>query len=897
VVGPAAGNLPVVTRRVVFVATELDPVTPGGAGVVVAELARRLVASGTPVTVLLVAGAAPPPQTDGVEVITVPPGDAGFLERSMTAATALADLAAAGPVSRVEFQDFDGLGFWTLGHRTDVGLAGVPVTVRLHGPLDLLAGAMDAEPGDWGVPRVMERECFAMADAVLVPSGPIRDLVLERYGLEPERVVVGEPPVPALPGAPRHPAPAEFAVLGRLGEMKGSQDLVAAAVRLLDAGVDAGFRFIGGDGWSVAARRPMSEWLADMIPARHAGRIRFEPPVARQALPAALATVTAVVVPSRFESFCLAAHEARALGIPLLLNDLPAFAPYFSEATGAMRYDGTVDGLVAALGRLATEPDLVARLAAAPLPGYGDPLEPYRSPPAVRPGRAQAGLATAAVQRLEAATPPPRTPSRTARAARAVLRALPEPLARLAIRVVPARLKDRFRAAASWPAEAARRAEAERRRLVRDRVAAGAFSDVADPLVTVVIPCFDQGEYLEGALVSVFEQTLDSFEIVVVDDGSTDPETVATIDGIDLPRVRVVRQENRGLPAARNAGMALARGRYLVPLDADDELAPHFLADLVAVLEVDAAAGFAHCWAELFGDQDALWVTRPFNPYQELLSNSVVGCVVMRRDAWEAVGGYDESMIHGNEDWDLWIRLTAAGWGQAEVPVPLFRYRKHGVSMSVATEARYEQARVEMVRRHPGLYEAEALAATKREWYPLVTAILDGDGDPGALAEQDLDDVEVVLVAGADPGALAGRWPLRQAASFRDAVAVARGKYVADWSHFGSAAPGALSALAGALEAAPDALGAGPDAAAAPLLWRRWPLLDPTAPHLRTHAVPGATAAGLPPRLAPGAFPDPLWIPPPAGDRPVLRQAPEEEGRIPEWIVAARERPPGPGVS
>jgi hypothetical protein len=292
----------------------------------------------------------------------------------------------------------------------------------------------------------------------------------------------------------------------------------------------------------------------------------------------------------------------------------------------------------------------------------------------------------------------------------------------------------------------------------------------------------------------------------------------------------------------------------------------------------------------LFGDQDALWVTRPFNAYLELLSNSVVGCVVMRRDAWEAAGGYDESMVHGNEDWDLWIRLTAIGWGQAEVPRPLFRYRKHGVSMSVETEARYEQARAEMVRRHPDLYRREALRAAKRTWYPLVSVVVDEGDAAGWLTAQDLDDLEVVALPGAQrhAGALASRWPVQRAATFGEAVGAARGKYVADGSRFASAVPGALAALARALEENPAALGAGPDAAGPPLLWRRWPLLDPTAPHTATVEVAGALAAADPPRLGAGAFPDPLWTPPAGGERAVLRQMPEDEGSIPGWVEEAR---------
>ena len=143
--------------------------------------------------------------------------------------------------------------------------------------------------------------------------------------------------------------------------------------------------------------------------------------------------------------------------------------------------------------------------------------------------------------------PQPRPLGASSRVAGAVVRALPDWGARLAVRVVPKRLKDRFRRAADWRVEAERRAKRQRRQAVEARIAAGVFPELDDPEVTIVIPCFNQGAYLDEALMSVFEQTYTSFEVIVVDDGSTDPETIAHLDNITWPRTIVLRQENRGL--------------------------------------------------------------------------------------------------------------------------------------------------------------------------------------------------------------------------------------------------------------------------------------------------------------------------------------------------------------
>jgi glycosyltransferase involved in cell wall biosynthesis len=831
----------------VLVTPELAPFTPGGAGVVVRWLADGMVAAGRPVLVIGYGGRLPGAGDLGFDLRWVEIDDgADALGRASLVAEAMRDLRAEGIVpSAVEFVDFDAPGFDVLVDRVSHGLDGVPVVVRFHGPVDLMTEAMGVVPEGLDVVAAREREVFRMADAVLVPGAGIRDLVRDRYGLESEdRVIVAPPPVPELDPVPLVPTvEPEILVLGRLGEVKGSHDLLTALIPSLSERPDLTVRFVGEDGWSASAGMPMSEWLAGMVPDSLRDRVRFEGRVDHTDLPRALASAWMVVVPSRFESFCLAAHEARRLGHPLVVRDLPAFAGVFDETHGAVVCDGTAGGWREAVERLLDDPDLRRRLGEAPAPPVGDPLAAYRIPwPDPRHPHSQAGLATAAVQRVERARPATTRPGAAVRAARAVLRVMPEPVAKLAVRVLPAALKDRFRTVASWPAEAARRGRRERVEEVERRIRDGEFPELAAPAVTVVIPCFDQGRFLEDALVSVFCQTRTDFEVVVVDDGSTEADTKEVLKRLDWPRVRVIHQPNRGLPAARNTGIAAARGRFVVPLDADDELQPAFLERMLGALEADPGAAYAHCWAELFGDVAYVWATRPFNPYGELLSNSVVGCVALRRAAWDSVGGYDESMLAGNEDWELWIRLMAAGWGQVQVPEPLFRYRKHGVSMSVETESRYEAGVAAIRGRHPDLFGNEALTRWKREHYPAVTVI-------GRELEPPSDEVEVIS----------------EEAPLAVLVSRANGKYVAVVDD----PQGASAALEGAhrLELDTDlaAVGSGPT-----WVWRRWALLDPSAPLERPEGGGPLGAVGLSDWAVPE---DPGGL-----GLPVMRQPPELPG-------------------
>ena len=848
-------------RYIVFVTHEFDPIVSGGAGTVVAELARRLVASGHAVTVVLAAPTTPGSIPDGVDVVVVPDAASdgslvSFVDRSRRIAEALADLAVSrGLPDLIEFHDFDIPAWWTLTHREELGLSGTRIGIRLHGPVGAMTEAMGFAPPPMGEVGELEGLLFGMADLVMVPSESMRSWSQHRYALDGGRIVLAPVPIPDVAPLVWSPAATpEFVAYGRLNEVKGSHDLVAASGALFERHPEARIRFVGRDGWSASEDRPMSQMLADLIPRRHRNRFTFEGPLPRDSALAAMGTAWAVIVPSRFESFCISLHEARRAGLPVIAASLPAFEEFRSGA-GVLLYDGSVAGLASTLVTVASDPSILARLAREPAPEVGDPVAAYAgSLPEVRHPRSQAGLATAATKRAESMSTP--RVSAAAAMARRLLRSLPDPVARVAIRVVPRRFKGRFRGLASWPEEVARRRRARSLSGLRGRVAAGRIPEHDPPRVSVVIPCFEQGSWVEDAVASVFDQTFDSWEIVLVDDGSTDPATIRLLDEIaGWPRVRLVRQDNQGLPAARNAGIARSAGEFIVPLDADDALVPEYLAEMVAALASHPEAAFAHCWAWLFGDVDAVWVPRPFNRYWQRLSNGVVGCVLLRKAAWEAVGGYDETMRRGHEDWELWTRLEASGWGQVRVDRALFRYRKHGVSMSVGSEAGFEAGLAEVRARNPQLYTRVALEILKREWYPFVSLIVDATTEMVEPPPPDVTTVE----------------------SPRSAV----GKYVVD-VRGRSCRPADVVRLAETLETAPTKAGAvGRDGV---IVWRRWALVDPNAEVagvLGADSIPAGT-------LRPDVLGDPEWMVDPAGIPDgvrVMRQRPEEAGRLPGWVV------------
>lgn len=887
--------------HIVFVTTELSPATNGGAGVAVARLRTLLTEAGHTVSVILVADE--PSRADPEVTIVGSHKDASTRSRLAADAVAafVAEHVSENPVDLIEVQDFDGLGFWMLADRAGSGIDTTPVQVRFHGTADLMFESIGHASPDIDVIAALERGVLAMADRVVVPSDAIGNAVVGRYGIESDRIVVGSPPVPDVEGVWSPAEQPTLVAAARLGEVKGTHDLIVAAEPVLRSHPDARLVLVGEDGWSASQDRPMSEWIADELVADDIReRVTWLGRVDGDAFVDALTSAWVVVVASRFESFHLGMHEARRLGVPVIVPALPAFVGTIDEATGGLIYDGSVHDLSAAMERVISDDSLRRRLGSAPPPSLSSPMAPYQELPTPRHPRAQSGLATAAVKTYEPvaaraqAASAVLSRSRARSLASSLLSLLPDRVVSSVARVIPKRWIETSSLLTGMRMERRHRASLQTHDAaagliadLKQRVANGDFPDVIDPEVSVIIPVYNDAQFLDEAIASVFLQTDQSFEIVVVNDGSDDPHSLAILDAVDWPRTTVLHQSNQGLAAARNAGIAASRGAFIVPLDVDDAIEPQFIEALRTALEENPSAAYATSWTRLTGDVDAIWIPRRFNEYQILLSNSNVGCVLMRRSAFDAVGGYDESMRSGNEDWDLWVRMMAAGHSMIEVPEVLFRYRKHGVTMSVRTEARYEEARAEMVQKHPSLYNAEALQRRKAGHYPALSIVvtnLDPVDSGNSLWDQNFMDAELLVVGetASMEHASAHRWPTRTAASIEDALHMAKGKYLTVWDPDSGVDDGVLSDLVHALEQAPRA-GVAMTASETPLsVVRAWSLFDPDGPG-DVVTIPVATTGNT--ALHPGDFRNAAWqTPQEMHGLPVQRQHPEVEGFIPDWI-------------
>lgn len=225
------------------------------------------------------------------------------------------------------------------------------------------------------------------------------------------------------------------------------------------------------------------------------------------------------------------------------------------------------------------------------------------------------------------------------------------------------------------------------------------------PKVSVIIPCFNLGKYVREAIDSVLTQTFRDFEIIVVNDGSTDAETNSILSDLDESRIKVIITDNQGLPAARNNGIAQATGDYILPLDADDKIADSYLEKAVGILDENENTGIVYCRAEFFGAENFKWDLPDYELSRMLVDNLIFCSAFFRRADWKSTGGYKPSMIYGWEDYDFWLSIIESGREVYRIPEHLFYYRRRRDSMAekMSSEHLYYSYK-QIVKNHKNLY-------------------------------------------------------------------------------------------------------------------------------------------------------------------------------------------------
>jgi glycosyltransferase involved in cell wall biosynthesis len=247
------------------------------------------------------------------------------------------------------------------------------------------------------------------------------------------------------------------------------------------------------------------------------------------------------------------------------------------------------------------------------------------------------------------------------------------------------------------------------------RSSASAVPSGGNDDVTVVVTCFNYGDFLLEAIDSARAQTGGSPRVIVVDDGSTQPRTLDVLD--QLPDdVRLVRRRNGGVASARNAGLELVQTPYAIVLDADDRLIDDALQAMRAPLDAEPALGFSFGTMRFFGEWEGRLQMPPYDPYALIYRHMIGSTALMRRELLDEGVRFDPA-LRGYEDWDFWLGALRRGWRGRRVDAETVLYRRHGSTRHFQARREYRATYRQLQAKYPGLYGRQgrrALAADSR---------------------------------------------------------------------------------------------------------------------------------------------------------------------------------------
>ena len=543
-----------------------------------------------------------------------------------------------GPPDVIECQEFAALPYYLLQRKlVERGpLEQVPIVVHMHSAMfDLMRINQEPRfrnPNYWL--GQMERFSLVAADALLSPSAFLKDHILRTFRDDLDITNIPLPFIADYEAAPAEGTPGELVYVGRLEWRKGICSLIDVCAELWEAGREFRLTTIGGETHFA----PRGCNLGDVIRKKHqrwidAGCLNLRGQVKYTEVRELVRNAWAAVVPSHWENFPNTSIEAMAAGQLALVSRHGGQAEMVAE-------DG-VNGFIF---------------------DYGRPGDLGRQLTRV--------LDLAPAERLEIA----------GRGLRRIA-SLCDPQTVLAQRLAHfERVIATHAPRAVFPTTYALADE----RPARPAVTVAPSEPETPGLISVIIPFYNLGDYIDETLASVRAADYSPREIIIVNDGSTDAASVAKIREIEarrLPDVRVIHTSNQGLAAARNNGVRAARGEFLALVDADDLIEPDFMARGVDVLHRYANVGFVFSWVRYCDAATGVWPTWNAE-YPYLLGHNML-CVltIVRRAAYLEAGGNDPAFAYAMEDYAGWVALLAAGHTGVSLPAPLVHYRIRPGSM------------------------------------------------------------------------------------------------------------------------------------------------------------------------------------------------------------------------
>ncbi len=196
------------------------------------------------------------------------------------------------------------------------------------------------------------------------------------------------------------------------------------------------------------------------------------------------------------------------------------------------------------------------------------------------------------------------------------------------------------------------------------------------PIISVIIPCFNDGMYISETIEKIKAQTFKEFEIIVVNDGSTDDNTLEILNKLSREDIIVLHKENGKMSSARNFGANHSKGSLLVTVDADDYFDTTFFEKAFSILNNHSNIAVVSSYVKMFGEFNSKSRPRGGGEFNFLFSNECSAAAMIRKSCWEEIGGYDEEMKLGYEDWEFYIRIVQKGWQIYIMPEYLAYYRQ-----------------------------------------------------------------------------------------------------------------------------------------------------------------------------------------------------------------------------
>ncbi|HUV92091.1 MAG TPA: glycosyltransferase family A protein, partial [Anaerolineales bacterium] len=223
--------------------------------------------------------------------------------------------------------------------------------------------------------------------------------------------------------------------------------------------------------------------------------------------------------------------------------------------------------------------------------------------------------------------------------------------------------------------------------------------------VSVIIPVFNYGKYLNDAIQSVLKQSYHNFEMIVVDDGSTDTFTQKFLKELDRPEIHVFFRENNGVSRTRNYAVSQASGEYILPLDADDLVGEDFLKDAVTILDEYPSVKVVCGDVEMFGKRRGLKKLPGHSMDMLLGQNTMVVTSLFRKSDFLQTSGFNPNMNEGFEDWDFWLSLLENGGDVYKLNTVALYYRiKKNSRNHSLTDEDMQRLRIQIYQNHKSLY-------------------------------------------------------------------------------------------------------------------------------------------------------------------------------------------------